>query len=229
MKRLLTGFGLLLAFTGCGPSYGPTGIKSPEERIREQELLAYEEEKEAKKTPDPIIPDEPEEEVGEFDEEQAKLELTRATASAESCTGVVDTEKVRGDAEVGVTFQQDGSVSDATLSQYADTATGKCALRAYKAIIVPPFRGSVKQMTWKLVFEDEKAKKAREAKKVADEAKAKKAAEAAEEKAAKEEEKKKAAEAKAEKDGKGKKKKETKPAEAKSTVPRLWGATPPQE
>lgn len=218
MKRLLMGLGVLLASNACGPSYGSTGVKTPEERIREQEMLAYEEEQAAKKRPEPMLPEEEkeDEEVGEFDEEQARLELTRATFSAESCTGVVDTEKVRGNAEVTITFAQDGSVSDATIAPFDETQTAKCALRAYKAVIVPPFRGSVKQLTWKLIFEDDAKRKARQEKEKAAAAKAE--AEAA--KAAEEAEKEEAKDAKKDDEKKDEKKKKKK--KKKESPPRLW-------
>ena len=142
-----TVLGLLLL--ACG---GPDRtIMTPQERIAEQERLAWEDEQRAKEReaqePDTFTP---EEEKKAFDEEQMERELVRATRSAETCTGVVKTDHY-GETEVTLTFEESGVVKDAQLEQpYADTPLGQCILRAYEAIIVPPYDGGDQIRSWKL-------------------------------------------------------------------------------
>ena len=78
---------------GCGPRYDESTIKTPQERMLEQEELAYEEELAARDRKDegaPVELDKP----GEFDEQQAEMELKRATLSAETCPDVVGDPKM---------------------------------------------------------------------------------------------------------------------------------------
>ena len=137
---------LLLA--ACG---GPDRtVRSPQERIDEQERLAYEDEKRARenKGTEPEIQVEEEKKV--FDQEQMERELVRATRSAETCTGVVET-KHYGETEVTLVFEEAGTVKEARLQDpYADTPLGSCILRAYEAIIIPPYQGGDQTRTWKL-------------------------------------------------------------------------------
>lgn len=151
-----------LLLGACGPSYSGQGVKTPEERVAEQEQLEYESEQEKKARGDDDLAtlDEQEDEdaPGEFDEKQSKMELKRATRSAKSCPGVVTDEKQRGEATVTITFSGDGAVKDASITPPFDgTRLGECILNAYKAVIVPPFKGDAHVMDWQLTIEDVKA------------------------------------------------------------------------
>jgi hypothetical protein len=158
----------------CGPSYGGQDVKTPDELIAEQEKLAEEDEKKRQSRGDNAYTDEAtdEEKRKEFDKRQAKLELQRATRSAESCPGVVAAmenkeNKQRGEATVTITFQEDGSVKSAAIgSPFTDTPVGNCAANAFKSVIVPPYTGGDQIVDWKIQLVDQKEeKKAAETKK----------------------------------------------------------------
>jgi hypothetical protein len=147
--------GLLAALTagggaGCGPSYDDSTIKTANDRLKEQEQLAYEEELRARNKPAATGVAEDEERPGVFDEKQADLELKRATRSAETCPDVVTGDKVpSGKTSVIVTFALDGSVASATIGPpFEGTRLGDCVLNAYQAVIVPPYSGERKVITW---------------------------------------------------------------------------------
>lgn len=151
-------------FAGCGPSMEPGGVKSPEDRIREQEQLAYEaEQREKQQGDDYLVEDADVDEREAFDQKQADLELKRASLSARTCGDVVEGDKPKGVADVMVIFQSDGNVREATIgAPYSDTQLGECVLNAYRAVIVPPFRETEFTVPWKLDFdakppEEEKA------------------------------------------------------------------------
>jgi hypothetical protein len=155
--------GAVLGALGCGPSYDDRSIKTADERLREQEELAYQEEQRARSKP--AVSGEVVEEAetpGVFDEKQADLELRRATRSAETCPEVVTGEKVPyGKTTVTLTFALDGSVAEATIPPpYEGTRLGDCALNAYQAIIVPPYSGERKVITWDVNLEKPKGDKA---------------------------------------------------------------------
>ncbi len=136
---------------GCGPSYGGQDVKTPDQLIDDQEQMAAQEEQEKKKRGTDDISYSAEETDAEkkrkFDRKQVDMELKRATRSAESCPGVVveqeKTEKKehpRGDTRVSVTFQEDGTVRQVSIpSPFDGTPLGECVVRAYKAVIVPPY------------------------------------------------------------------------------------------
>lgn len=136
--------------TACGPSYDEPSIKTADDRIREQEQLAYEEELRARQKPKDVGEVAEAEKPGAFDEKQADLELKRATRSAETCPDVVTGDGVpRGKTSVTVTFALDGSVAEATIPPpFEDTRLGDCVLNAYRAVIVPPYSGERKVITW---------------------------------------------------------------------------------
>jgi hypothetical protein len=151
-----------VAGAGCGPSYDDRQIKTADERLQEQERLAYEEELRKKNKPASSggtveDPDKP----GEFDEKQAELEFKRATRSAETCPDVVTDEKApHGKTSVTVTFALDGSVASATIPPpYEGTRLGNCVLNAYQALIVPPYAGERKVITWDVNLEKSKGEK----------------------------------------------------------------------
>lgn len=153
---------MIIAGTGCGPSYDERTIKTANERLQEQEQLAYEEELRRRNKPAPSggtveDPDRP----GEFDEKQAELEFKRATRSAETCPDVVTDEKTPlGKTSVTVTFALDGSVASASIPPpYEDTRLGNCVLNAYQALIVPPYAGERKVITWDVNLEKKSADK----------------------------------------------------------------------
>lgn len=144
---------------GCGPSYDEHTIKTPAERVREQEELAYREEQRARAEPAAEGPVEEIEKVGGFDDKQADLELQRATRSAETCPEVVTGDKVpHGKTSVTVTFALDGAVAEATIPPpYEGSRLGDCVLNAYRAVIVPPYTGERKVITWDVNLEKPKA------------------------------------------------------------------------
>lgn len=131
---------------------------SPEERIREQERLAYEQELESRQRGgDPSIELEDEQEKP-FDAEQAKLELRRATRSAHTCVEVVQGENLpKGEADVTITFGRDGGVRDVSIgSPFAGSPLEECVLNAYRAVIVPPFAESEHTVSWRVDLTGEK-------------------------------------------------------------------------
>ena len=144
---------------GCGPSYDAHTITTPAERVREQEELAYREEQRARAEPAAEGPVEEVERVGGFDDKQADLELQRATRSAETCPEVVTGDKVpHGKTSVTVTFALDGAVAEATIPPpYEGSRLGDCVLNAYRAVIVPPYTGERKVITWDVSLEKPKA------------------------------------------------------------------------
>jgi hypothetical protein len=150
---------------GCGPSYDDHSIKTAEDRLKEQEQYAYEEELRARNKPAATGNVEESEKLGEFDDKQADLELRRATRSAETCPDVVSGDKVpHGKTSVTITFALDGSVAEATIPPpYEGTRLGDCVLNAYQALIVPPYTGERKVITWDVNLE--KAKEEKPAKK----------------------------------------------------------------
>jgi hypothetical protein len=159
--------GVALAAIACGPSYDERTIKTADDRLKEQEALAYQEEQRARTKPEAGSGEvvEEAEKAGAFDDKQADLELRRATRSAETCPEVVTGDKIpHGKTTVTLTFALDGSVAEATIPPpYEGTRIGDCALNAYQAIIVPPYSGERKVITWDVNLE--KAKEEKPAKK----------------------------------------------------------------
>ncbi len=146
----------LAAALACGPSYDDRTIKTADDRIREQEELAYQEELRQRNKPktgggELLETERP----GAFDEKQAELEFQRATRSAETCPEVVMGENMpSGKTSVTVTFALDGSVASATIPPpFEDTRLGNCVLNAYQALIVPPYSGERKVITWDVNLE----------------------------------------------------------------------------
>jgi hypothetical protein len=152
------------AVWGCGTSYGGQDVKTPDQLIDEQDQLQQQTDAQKKaRGPDDTsgAGDETDaEKKREFDQKQSKMELSRATRSAESCPGVVQGLETkgkapRGDLRVTVTFQEDGTVKSASVPDPFDsTPVGDCVLRAYKAVIVPPFTGGDQIIDWDLTLKD---------------------------------------------------------------------------
>lgn len=152
-----------LATVACGPSYDDRSIKTADDRLREQEELAYQEELRSRTKPEAGSGEvvEEAEKPGVFDDKQADLELRRATRSAETCPEVVSGDKVpHGKTTVTITFALDGSVAEATIPPpYEGTRLGDCALNAYQAVIVPPYSGERKVISWDVNLEKPKEEK----------------------------------------------------------------------
>jgi hypothetical protein len=165
MAKLLWASGalsvVLLGVVGCGPSYDDRTIKTADDRLKEQEELAYQEELKSRTKPAASGTAEESERPGEFDDKQADLELKRATRSAETCPDVVTGDKVpHGKTSVTLTFALDGSVAEATIPPpFEGTRLGDCALNAYQAVIVPPYSGQRKVITWDVNLEKAKEEK----------------------------------------------------------------------
>lgn len=157
----------LLVVAGCGPSYDDRSIKTADERMKEQEELAYQEELRSRSKPAATGAVAEADKPGEFDEKQADLELKRATRSAETCPDVVTGDKVpHGQTSVTLTFALDGSVAEATIPPpYEGTRLGDCVLNAYQAVIVPPYSGQRKVLTWDVNLQAPKPEKAPASKK----------------------------------------------------------------
>lgn len=154
-------------YLGCGPSYDDHTIKTADDRMKEQEQLAYEEEQRARTKPASTGEAPEAEKLGSFDEKQAEMEFQRATRSAETCPDVVVGDNVpHGKTAVTVTFALDGSVAAATIPPpFEGTRLGNCVLNAYQALIVPPYSGERKVITWDVNLEKAKAAKSEAPKK----------------------------------------------------------------
>lgn len=127
-------------------------VKTPEERLQEQERLQYEAELEAKKQgEDPEV--EVEDDKEKFDKKGAKMELQRASLSAATCPKVVEGKHPAGTADFAITFRSDGSVKDATVAPPFEGALAECLLNAYKAVIVKPFSEEEITVPWQLELE----------------------------------------------------------------------------
>jgi hypothetical protein len=164
MAKLLWATGalsVLVGAMGCGPSYDDRTIKTADDRLKEQEELAYQEELKSRTKPAATGAADEAEKPGEFDDKQADLELKRATRSAETCPDVVTGDKVpHGKTSVTITFALDGSVAEATIPPpFEGTRLGDCALNAYQAVIVPPYSGQRKVITWDVNLEKAKEEK----------------------------------------------------------------------
>jgi hypothetical protein len=164
MAKFSSALAVVVAATvvvGCGPSYDDRTIKTADDRLREQEALAYQEEQRARTQPTAVGTAEELEKPGEFDDKQADLELRRATRSAETCPDVVTGDKVpRGKTSVTLTFALDGAVAEATIPPpFEGTRLGDCVLNAYTAVIVPPYSGERKVITWDVNLEKAKEEK----------------------------------------------------------------------
>lgn len=164
MRRMKTAYLLLvtLGMAACGPSYGGQDVKTPEERLADEERLAEEDEKRKKERgTDESYSEEAtdSEKRREFDKKQVKMELQRATRSAESCPGVVHEQegkdKPRGETSVTITFQEDGTVKSVSIpSPFDGKPVGDCVIRAYKAVLVPPYTGGEMIVDQKVNLQD---------------------------------------------------------------------------
>ena len=149
--------------SACGPSYGGQDVKTPDQLVEEQDQLeqADQKNKKARGVDETYSSEETDaEKKREFDRKQVDLELKRATRSAESCPGVVAEmekkgEHPRGETKVSISFQEDGTVRQVSIpSPFDGTPIGDCVIRAYKAVIVPPYTGGEQIVDWDVVLKD---------------------------------------------------------------------------
>lgn len=159
----LAAMAALLLTASCGPSYGGDDVKTPSQIVAEQEQLGAQEQSQEQKS----LNDGPDTHINTdkrrpFDKVQTHLELESAGRSASTCVGVVTKPSLEGKATFTITFANDGHVKSASISSPFDgTPLGKCALRAMKAVIVPPFRGSEVTMDFDVELTKKAAAKAR--------------------------------------------------------------------
>jgi hypothetical protein len=153
----------LALLSACGPSYGGQDVKTADQWLAEEEAAAIEEERQAKERGDDGTyhgHETDEEKRRQFDKKQVDMELKRATRSAQTCPAVVAAQetkqtKQRGTGRVTITFQEDGTVSTVAIaSPFDETPVGDCVLRAYKAVIVPPFVGGNQIVDWEVELQD---------------------------------------------------------------------------
>lgn len=140
---------------GCGPSYNESTIKTAEDRMREQEELAYKEELAAANRDEADDGEDVVDEVGAFDEDHATLELKQATLSAETCPEVAvgDKKALSGKTSVTMRFGKNGLVEEATIPPpFEGSQLGNCVLNAFKRINVPPYQGETKVITWDITL-----------------------------------------------------------------------------
>jgi len=160
MKRAyLMALPMLLVACG-GPTSEGQGVKTPDQLLAEQEQLADEQAKEREKNAPSGGSEESDlEKKAKFDKRQADLEMKRAARSAETCPGSVPEDSPAGSAKVTVTFGNDGHAKTATItSPYDENAVGKCAVNAFKSVIVPPFEGSEETLEWEVTFPEKEKK-----------------------------------------------------------------------
>ncbi len=155
------GAGLL----ACGPSFETDRVMTPEERLQEEERKAYEAELAAQKRGDDPGMEVEEDETEQFDKKGAKMELQRASLSAETCPEVVEGQHPKAMADLSITFVSDGSVKDATISPPFEGDLAECILTAYKAVIVKPFREPEATVAWQLDLTGAKKKDEKKAEK----------------------------------------------------------------
>jgi hypothetical protein len=156
---------LLGALAACGPSYGGQDVKTPEERLADEERLAEEQERKSKEHGGYSGPVEETdlEKKEKWDKKQVELELKRAARSAETCPASVTEDAPAGTATVSLTFGNDGHVKDSKISSpYEETAVGKCVLRAMANVIVPAYEGGEETVEWEIPLEASNKKPTKE-------------------------------------------------------------------
>jgi hypothetical protein len=157
MRWMVLGLLSSFAVVACGPSMKADQPKTVDEILKEHEMAAYE----AEQNDTGYVPGADDEELdsdskSSWDEKQSTLELKRAARSAATCHGSIPEEKQKeqpkGEAEVTLVFITHGTVKSASISAPFDgTDVGKCALRAMKSVIVPPFTDEPEHtVTWKV-------------------------------------------------------------------------------
>lgn len=166
----LLGYGVCLVLvSACGPSLKGEEPKSTNDILAEEMEAAEQQEAESEAQGQPVMDDETLEsdQKKKWDQRQAEIELKRAARSAATCHGSIPDEKKaeqpKGTADVVLMFSNHGSVKSATISApFEGTEVGKCALRAMKAVIVPPYSGSEQTVEWKVDLTGEQKKEGEE-------------------------------------------------------------------
>lgn len=148
---LVGSLSVVCGILACGPSYDAERVMTPEERIQEQERLAYEDEQKHPSGSEPAMElTDPDSEVKSFDVAQGELEVRRATLSAVTCPDTAP-KSPKGAGEVTIIFKSDGKVKEASVnSPFAGSPVEECVLTAYRAVIVPTFKEAEYTMTWKV-------------------------------------------------------------------------------
>lgn len=156
MRWMVLSVAGVLFVSACGPSMKADKPKTVEEILHDNEMEAYK----AEQNDTGYVPGGDEElesdKKSSWDEKQATIELKRAARSAATCHGSIPEEKQKdqpkGEAEVSLVFSNHGSVKSGTISApFEGTDVGACALRAMKAVIVPPFTDEpTHSVTWKV-------------------------------------------------------------------------------
>jgi hypothetical protein len=138
--------GLVVSSVACG-SDQRRRVKSPEERLQEQEELAYKKELTDLSQPKS---EQPVEKAAAFDDSGAETQLKQATISAQTCPEVVtEPGSPLGETSVTLTFSHDGSLSAISIPPpFEGTAMGTCAVNAFRNIKTPPYTGLQKVVTW---------------------------------------------------------------------------------
>jgi hypothetical protein len=156
MRWMVLGLVGSFLVAACGPSMKADRPKSAEEIVKDEELAAYKAEQNPRGG---YVGDDEEldsDNKSSWDDKQATLELKRAARSASTCHGSIPEEKQKeqpkGEAEVTLVFSTHGTVKSVSISSPFDgTDVGKCALRAMKSVIVPPFTDEPEHsVTWKV-------------------------------------------------------------------------------
>jgi hypothetical protein len=127
----------------------PADQEKPEQKDEAKEPVATAEPKEAASRSSvpprstaaakkPVPPRATKAAAGPFNVEAAKTALNTAATKASSCSGA------SGKGKVQLTFAPSGKVSSAELTDgpFAGTPAGKCALKHFKAVHIPPFSGA---------------------------------------------------------------------------------------
>ena len=137
-----------LFLLACGPSLAPEPVMTPQQRLQEQERLAYEAEQRRKDSGERGVWEEEEENTG-FDEEGAKQELQRATLGAQTCGELTLSPVPQSNVKIEVTWSRDGYVRKVdVMPPFKDHDIEPCLVSAYKAVIVQPFSETDYQMSW---------------------------------------------------------------------------------
>jgi hypothetical protein len=142
-----------VAAVACGPGLDADRVKTPDEIANEQEALGAEQQKKGRNSGDYAEPSgaTEDEKKALWDDNYASLELRRASRSAETCPESVTEKSPKGKAHVTLLFANDGHVKDSSVeSPYADTAVGKCILRAMAAVIVKNYEGPQKTIQYEI-------------------------------------------------------------------------------
>ena len=155
---------------GCGgPSEEVDHAKTPDEIIAEQERLGAEQERKSREHAQysgNLNAEETDlEKKQQFDKKQTKLELQRATRSAEQCVSVTtDKDSPRGTGKVTLVFDNEGHVKSGSIAApFEGTAIGKCVMNAYNAVIVPPYVGPEATIDWEVDLTGAKKNESKEA------------------------------------------------------------------